>query len=91
MSNYGPFFVALEAAWPGRYGIGGTVKEAKAEARKAGARKGAKFLVIMAPIGAVDVWVNNMAGIQWTWADWAPDTNAEVRTVEAPSGIKKGK
>ena len=71
-----------------RWGWGSTPEEAVKTARRMnggrGARKGER-VVYQLPAGALDAYVDQMGGVQWTWAEDAPDRNAVGVTVEEPS------
>lgn len=70
-----------------RWGWGETPEEAIKLARQmnggSGARKGDR-LIYRLPEGAVDAFVDQMGGIQWTWAEDAPDRTAKGVTLEDP-------
>ena len=71
----------------GFWGWGATVAEAVARLRKANRGRDSiakgKRLVIQLPAGATDVWVDDLGGIRWTWAEGA-DRTAGTVTIEAP-------
>jgi hypothetical protein len=69
------------------WGWGATQEDAVRQARRAnggsGARKGDRVVYAL-PEGALDAWVDQMGGVNWTWADDAPDRTARGITVEEP-------
>jgi hypothetical protein len=70
------------------WGWGETAAEAVVRCRAAckgreSVAKG-KRLVLQLPPGATDVWVDDMGGIRWTWAEGADRTGSTV-TIEEPT------
>jgi hypothetical protein len=80
-------FICLSAEL--RWGWGSTPEEAVKVARKMnggrGARKGERLIYAL-PAGALDAYVDGMGGINWTWADDAPDRTVKGHNVEEPRG-----
>ena len=71
----------------GYWGIGETVVDAKAAARKVGSKErmnGKGWLVKRLPVGAKDVSVDEMGTIHWEWAPGA-DHDGRVEVVERPT------
>jgi len=73
---------------PNYWGWGATVQEAVVRCRAAckgreSVAKG-KRLVVQLPVGATDVWVDDMGAIRWTWAEGA-DRTASTVNVEEPT------
>jgi hypothetical protein len=69
-----------------RWGWGATLEEAKATARRAGARSVAKGnrAVYRLPAGARGAWVDQMGQVRWDWADDAPSRTDAGEWIEEP-------